>query len=153
MLPERSRETMRARVVVGAAWAMAALSSLTGPPAAAQGILLPRPVPPVHLVRPVQPVHIRSQKVTVRLEQGAVRTEVEQAFFNPNSFQVEGTYLFPIPENAAVSQFRLTIDKEPVEGKLLSVEEARRIYESYVRQNVDPAILEYVGRNAFRARV
>lgn len=119
----------------------------------AQGLVFPRPVPPVHLIRPVQPIHLKSQKVNLYLNQGALRVEVEQTFYNPNAFQVEGTYLFPLPENSAVSNFRLTIGQEPVEGKLLSVEEARRIYESYVRQNVDPAILEYVGRNAFRARI
>jgi Ca-activated chloride channel family protein len=72
---------------------------------------------------------------------------------NPISRVMEGTYLFPLPENAAISNFRMTIDREPVEGRVIDREEARRIYEEYVRRMVDPAILEYVGRNAFRARV
>ncbi|MCC2670161.1 MAG: Vault protein inter-alpha-trypsin domain protein [Armatimonadetes bacterium] len=132
-------------------WAVALVGSLLGAPGAlAQGIILPRPVRPIP--NP-QPLAIRSQKVTLKVESGALKAEVEQVFYNPNSVAMEGTYLFPLPESAAVSNFRMLIDKEPVEGKLLGVDEARRVYESYVRRNVDPAILEYVGRNAFQARV
>ena len=36
---------------------------------------------------------------------------------------------------------------------MLDKDEARRIYESIVNQRRDPALLEYIGRNAFRVRV
>ncbi len=127
-------------------------------PVQAQGLILPQPVPPIGrpIIRPVpvpQPLTVKSQKVTMTVNSGALKVQVEQVFANPNSVQMEGTYLFPLPEGATVSNFRLTVNNEPTEGKLLTVEEARRVYESYVRRNVDPAILEYVGRNAFQARV
>lgn len=130
--------------------AAAALAAVAAPEAKAQGLILPRPVRPVPNV---QPLSVKSQKVTVRVDSGAVKVEVEQVFYNPNGVAMEGTYLFPLPESAAVSNFRLQIGNEPVDGKMLSVDEARRVYESYVRRNIDPAILEYVGRNAFQARV
>lgn len=128
------------------------------PPAQAQGLIFPRPPHPepprrVRPPQPLQPLAVQAQKVRMQVHSGALKVEVEQVFFNPHSVQVEGTYLFPLPAGATVSSFRMTIGKEPVEGKLLGVEEARRIYESYVRRNVDPALLEYVGRNAFQARV
>lgn len=119
-------------------------------PARAQAIVLPRPTRPIAVV---QPLAVKSQQVTLQITDGALKVEVEQVYHNPNSVPMEGTYLFPLPEGAAVSSFRMTVDQEPVEGRLLSVEEARRIYESYVRRQVDPAILEYVGRGAFQARV
>ena len=131
-------------------WLLALLGVLSAPGAQAQGLILPRPVRP--FPNP-QPLAIKSQRVTLRVESGALKAEVEQVFYNPNSVAMEGTYLFPLPESAAVSNFRMLIDKEPVEGKLLTVEEARRVYESYVRRNIDPAILQYVGRNAFQAQV
>jgi Ca-activated chloride channel homolog len=118
--------------------------------AAAQGLILPRPLPDVP--RPPA-LTVKRQKVSVRIDSGAARTEVEQLFVNPISRVMEGTYLFPLPENAAISNFRMTIDREPVEGRVIDRDEARRIYEEYVRRMVDPAILEYAGRNAFRARV
>ncbi|MGV3722791.1 MAG: VIT domain-containing protein, partial [Actinomycetota bacterium] len=128
----------------------AALAALAAPEAGAQGLILPRPVRPAPNV---QPLTVKSQKVVVRVDSGAVKVDVEQVFYNPNSVAMEGTYLFPLPESAAVSNFRLQIGNEPVDGKMLSVAEARRVYESYVRRNIDPAILEYVGRNAFQARL
>ncbi len=119
-------------------------------PVRAQGLIIGRPVRPIPAP---QPLHVKTQKVKMTVSSGALKVEVDQIFANPNSVAMEGTYLFPLPEGATVSNFRLTIDKEPTDGKLLTVEEARRVYESYVRRNVDPAILEYVGRNAFQARV
>lgn len=131
-------------------WLLALWGLLAAPGARAQGLILPRPVRPIP--NPL-PLSIKSQRVTLRVESGALKAEVEQVFYNPNSVAAEGTYLFPLPESAAVSNFRMQIDKEPVEGKLLSVDEARRVYESYVRRSIDPAILQYVGRNAFQAKV
>jgi Ca-activated chloride channel family protein len=118
--------------------------------AQAQGLIIPRPRP--DLPRPPA-LSVKQHRVQVTLNAGAARTEVEQVFVNPTDRVLEGTYIFPLPEDAAVSQFRMTIDKEPVEGKVLDREEARRIYEDYVRRTVDPALLEYVGRGAFQARV
>jgi Ca-activated chloride channel family protein len=40
-----------------------------------------------------------------------------------------------------------------VEARVLEKDEARQIYEDIVRQRRDPALLEYVGRNAFQARI
>ncbi len=141
---------------VGWIWAAATLSLLcVAPPAAAQGFLLPRhPGPPAPGPGPrLLPISIRNQKVDVSVEAGVMRVEVAQDFHNPNPMTLEGTYVFPIPDGAQVSNFRLTINNEPTDGKILTREEARRIYEDYVRRSVDPAILEFVGRTALRARV
>ena len=45
------------------------------------------------------------------------------------------------------------VNGERVEGKLLTREEARRIYDDIVRRQRDPALLEYVGRNLFQASI
>ncbi|MBI3911451.1 MAG: VWA domain-containing protein [Armatimonadetes bacterium] len=127
---------------------------LSGSPASAQGMLLvQRSIPRPHPV-PIPPaLSIKSQRINLRVESGVVHAETQQVFHNPTSAQLEGTYLFVLPEGAAVSQFRMQVGNEPVDGKMLSVEEARRIYESYVRRVIDPGILEYVGRNTFQARI
>src|SRR5262245_56084441 len=124
-------------------------------PAAAQGILIGRPVPgprPLPAPNP-QPLTIRAQRVSLQVDSGAVRTQVSETFQNGGGVAMEGTYLFNLPPGAAVSNFRMQVGSEPVDGKMLTVEEARRVYEGFVRQQIDPGILEYVGHNAFRARV
>ncbi len=54
---------------------------------------------------------------------------------------------------AVVSEFKLWVDDQPVEGKILDADEARKIYEDTVRSLKDPGLLEYVGRGAVQARV
>jgi Ca-activated chloride channel family protein len=41
----------------------------------------------------------------------------------------------------------------PFESRILPAEEAREIYEAIVRERRDPALLEYIGREAVQARV
>ena len=80
-------------------------------------------------------------------------TRIDQAFRNDNDFTVEGTYIFPLPEEAAIQRFAMYMDGKPLEGQVLSREEARAIYESIVRKQRDPALLEYIGHDTFRASI
>lgn len=79
-------------------------------------------------------------------------TEVHltQLLRNHSAQTIEGTYLFPLPKDAAVSDFQMTVDGQVLEGQVLTKEEARRTYEEIVRQRRDPALLEYVGHDSFR---
>jgi Ca-activated chloride channel family protein len=96
---------------------------------------------------------IRYHRVTVTIDDQVALTRVDQVFFNPNEYPVEGTYIFPLPKDAAVSSFNLWMDDQPVKGEILSAEEARRKYEEVVRSLKDPALLEYVDRGAVQARI
>jgi Ca-activated chloride channel family protein len=91
--------------------------------------------------------------VRVTIEDQVATTHVDQVFRNDNGFTVEGTYVFPLPPGAAVSNFTLWIDGEPVEGKVLTREQARQTYEDIVRSLRDPALLEYVDRGAVQASI
>jgi Ca-activated chloride channel homolog len=96
---------------------------------------------------------IRNQDVDVRIADGVAETRIDQTFYNPNAWTAEGTYLFPVPEGAAIGEFTMWVDGEPVEAKLLDAAEARRVYEEIVRTLRDPALLEYAGRGLVRASV
>ena len=121
-------------------------------PALADGIIIPDPLPePVPLAESW--LTIRYHRVTVRIEDQVAVTRVEQEFLNECDWEVEGTYVFPLPEGAAVSEFIMWVDGVPVEGKILEADEARAIYEDIVRRRRDPALLEYVGRDAVQARI
>jgi len=88
---------------------------------------------------------IRYHHVTVTIDEQVATTHIDQVFVNPNTWPVEGTYIFPLPQDSAVTNFTLWIDGKPVEGKVLSAEEARQQYDDVVRQQRDPALLEYAG--------
>jgi Ca-activated chloride channel homolog len=89
----------------------------------------------------------------VAIQDQIVVTHVDQVFFNPNEWDVEGIYLFPLPKDAAVTSFTLWMDNEPVEGQILEAQEARQIYKDIVRDLQDPALLEYVDRGVLQASI
>lgn len=122
-------------------------------PAAADGIIIP--VPPRD--RPIPwreiPLVIKYHRVEVEITDQVATTHVDQVFVNEAMYPVEGTYIFPLPEDAAISSFDMWVDGQKLEGKLLGRDEARAIYEEIVRTQRDPALLEYVGRGAFQASI
>ncbi len=90
---------------------------------------------------------------TVTIEDQVAVTHVDQVFYNPNDWAVEGTYIFPMPLDAAVTAFTLWVDGKPVEGEILDAEQARQTYEQIVRSLRDPALLEYAGQGAVQAHI
>jgi Ca-activated chloride channel family protein len=130
---------------------------LPAAPALADGIIIPEPpfcgTEPCPGPFPVSQLAIRYHRVRVTIEDQVATTHVVQVFRNDNDFTVEGTYVFPLPPGAAVSNFTLWIDGEPVEGKVLTREQARQTYEDIVRSLRDPALLEYVDRGAVQASI
>lgn len=130
--------------------------ALPGGAALADGIIIPDPPvcdPPPCPPTPMTQLVIRYHHVTVTIEDQVAVTHVDQVFYNPYDWQVEGTYLFPIPLDAAVSGFTLWVDGRPVEGQVLDAQQARQTYENIVASLRDPALLEYAGRGAVQARI
>jgi Ca-activated chloride channel family protein len=135
----------------------AAFSLGTVSPAYADGIIIPDPpicdLGPCPEPFPVSQLAIIYHHVQVEIRDQVAVTHVDQVFRNDNDWTVEGTYIFPIPQDATVNDFTLWIDGEPVQGKVLSREEARRTYEEIVRTMRDPALLEYIDRGAVQASI
>jgi Ca-activated chloride channel family protein len=117
--------------------------------ALADGVIIIDPPP---LDRPAY-LTVVYHHVEITIADQVATTKIDQVFRNDNDFAVEGTYLFPLPDEAAIERFVMYVNGEPLEGKVLDRDEARAIYESIVRQNRDPALLEYVGRDCFQASI
>ena len=124
------------------------------------------PVPPVRPIvivpprRPTIPPRPRLQPITVSkhhfavtIKDGVATTVLETVFHNPNPRILEGTYLFPLPKGASVSQFSMWIDGKEMRGELLDSKKARDLYISIVRRMIDPGLLEFVGRETFKMRI
>lgn len=120
-------------------------------PALADGVIIPRPIVP----RPEPPPNlaVKYHRVTVTIDNQVATTHIDQVFVNDSGQELEGDYIFPLPEGADISQFSMWVDGKRLEAQVLSADEARSVYEEIVRSRRDPALLEYVGRNAFRARI
>ncbi|MBE3124297.1 MAG: VWA domain-containing protein [Acidobacteria bacterium] len=115
----------------------------------ADGFIIPSPRPG----QDIPPLSVKYHHVTVEIVDQVAKTSVDQVFVNHFGRDIEGTYIFPVPEGASVSEFAMYIGNERVKGEILDGREARRIYEDIVRRMRDPGLLEYMGHNLFRARV
>jgi Ca-activated chloride channel family protein len=118
--------------------------------AAAQGIVIERAGPESGPRHPA-PVLLREHRISVEIRDQAAETEVLQVFFNPHPQDLEGIYLFPLPDGAAISRFTMTMGGKDVAGEILDAAKAREIYRSIVRRRLDPGLLEFAGRGCIRA--
>lgn len=125
--------------------------------AAAQGVIVPGPCTrcpdgprPIALPRSLP---VKSIKVDVKIGSQVATTHVEQVFRNDTDATLEGTYFFPIPETASISEFAIWDGDRRLVGEVRSREEARRIYDEIVRRQRDPGLLEYAGKNLFQASI
>jgi Ca-activated chloride channel family protein len=122
-----------------------------------QGVLVPNDdawrMPRHWPVRPENAYRIRELTVDSSIKEQIAMTQVTQVFENTCSRQIEASFVFPIPYDGAVSQMTFLVDGKEYAAKLLAADEARRIYEGYVRHNQDPALLEWVGQGMFKTSV
>ncbi|MBM4424474.1 MAG: VWA domain-containing protein [Chloroflexi bacterium] len=98
-------------------------------------------------------LEIKYHRVTVSIENQIAVTEVDQLFYNPNDWEAEGMYVFPIPKDATVNDFVMWVDGKKIEAKILDADEAKKIYTDIVAQRRDPALLEYIGQGAVQASI
>lgn len=99
------------------------------------------------------PLHLKYQRINVEITDGVAVTHVQQTFTNPLSSQVEGTYVFPLPEGVAVGDFAMTIDGKTLKGEVLEKDRARQTYEEIVRRTRDPGLLEFLGNRLYQASI
>ncbi len=81
------------------------------------------------------------------------RTRVTQQFRNPANGWVEGVYVFPLPENAAVDTLKMVIGDRVIVGDIKERQEARRIYEEAKANGEKTALLEQERPNLFTNQV
>ena len=106
-----------------------------------------------HAQRRAIPLEISRHHTKINIRNQLATTKVDQVFTNRNGFPVDGMYIFPVPEDAVVSNLALSINGELVNGELLSQEESYRIYRESARHGENKAILEHVGTRAFVVKV
>lgn len=99
------------------------------------------------------PVNLKSVNATIQLKEGIGNITLEETFFNPSNFRLEGEYIFALPGESQIHDFFLYINGNKTAGEILDGTEAAKIYEGIVRKMRDPALLEYAGNSLFKARI
>jgi Ca-activated chloride channel family protein len=104
--------------------------------ARADGMILPETLTPDYLA-------VRYHRVTVTIKDNHAVTQVEQEFYNPHPFPVEGRYTFPVPPEAMVSEFRAEVDGQPQAVTRQDAATTNAALYDIVAQRRDPSLLQY----------
>jgi tetratricopeptide (TPR) repeat protein len=80
-------------------------------------------------------------------------TELEFRFRNPKARRVEGRFNCVLPPDAAISRFAKEVNGHLMEGEVVERLRANQVYEQFLHQMRDPALLEQDQGNRFSARI
>lgn len=99
------------------------------------------------------PAPLVATDVTLDVSGPIVRATVTQRFENPSEAWVEGTYVFPLPEDSGVDRLRMQIGDRFIEGEIHERQQARRIYEQARAAGQRASLLEQERPNMFTTSV
>ncbi len=117
----------------------------------ANGVIIPMPMPTV--IEKIPLLKMKNHFVQVEINNQIAKTKIEEVFVNDFHRDIEGIYIFPLPEDSSISNILMFIDGKKVKGEILEKDKALKIYEDIVRKMRDPALLEYAGRNLYRLKI
>ena len=100
-----------------------------------------------------EPLTVGYHKVSVEIRDQIARTTIEESFVNHTNSRLEGTFHFPLPQDASISGFGMWIGNDLIEADIVEKQRAREIYETILRERRDPGLLEWTSGNLFKARV
>ncbi|MCD6052106.1 MAG: marine proteobacterial sortase target protein [Verrucomicrobia bacterium] len=78
---------------------------------------------------------------------------VTQQFHNPYDQKIEAVYVFPLPHNAAVNEFIMTIGERRIRGIIRDRQEAEEIYQAAKQQGYTASLLTQERPNIFTQSV
>jgi Ca-activated chloride channel family protein len=113
----------------------------------------PRPQPMPSFPPDAAPVTMSGYRVEGTVTDQVADLTYRITFHNPTDRRLEGVLMVPVPADAALSGFAMTVGGKETKGELIESGQAASIYEGIVRQMRDPGLLELVGERMFRARV
>jgi Ca-activated chloride channel family protein len=91
--------------------------------------------------------------VHFRIQGLLAEVTVEQTYRNDSKDWLEGRYLLPLPENAAVHALHLQVGERIVVGEVREKEEAQAIYQAAAQQGQVAGLVEQNRPNLFRTSV
>ena len=120
--------------------------TLMAPPAPAQGLLKPRGQGTLQL-------RAKSVQADVAITGQFATTELNLVYQNETYRRVEADFMYALPEDTVVTYFAYWFGEEKVVARVVEKERAAAIYQHITSRQRDPALIEMVGKNKFRARI
>lgn len=134
----------------------AMLAVTDSPAAASQGrsaSLNDYPADMVPQGKTLVPLPLQHTDVQARVTGYVASVEVTQQFHNPFDTKIEAVYVFPLPQDAAVSDFVMTIGERKIRGIIREKHEAQQLYAAARAQGYRAALLTQIRPNIFAQNV
>ncbi len=98
-------------------------------------------------------VGLSDLKINVQVVGNIATTTMDMNFYNGLDRILEGELNFPLGDGQTVSRFAMDVNGKLREGVVVEKNKGRKAFETIVRRQVDPGLLEMTKGNNFKARV
>ncbi|MCZ6793359.1 MAG: VIT domain-containing protein, partial [Planctomycetota bacterium] len=99
------------------------------------------------------PVPLEHTDVRGRISGYIATVDVRQSFHNPFDTKIEASYVFPLPHDAAVTDFVMVIGERKIRGIIRERQEAQRIYDAARSRGHVASLLTQERPNIFTQKV
>ena len=99
------------------------------------------------------PLGMNRLKVDIKVVGNIAVTTLDMTFYSEEARVLEGELYFPLATGQTVSRFAMEVDGKLREGVVVDKAQGRVAFESTVRQNIDPGLIEWSKGNNFKARI
>ncbi len=98
-------------------------------------------------------VPLKQMDVRVNVVGATAEVYLTQIFVNTHDRAIEATYVFPLPDDAAVHRMRMIVDDRIIESEVREKEEAREVYTEAKKAGHGAALVEQTTPNIFTSSV
>ena len=99
------------------------------------------------------PLPLKHTDVKGQISGYIATVDVTQKFHNPYDEKIEAVYVFPLPQNAAINEFLMTIGERRIRGIIRERKEAEKIYRQARSQGHVASLLTQERPNIFTQKV
>ena len=96
---------------------------------------------------------LKKSKVHFNVNGMVLNVSLKQSFKNESSEWVEGVYVFPLPEKAAIHRMQIKIGERIIEGGVKEKQAAKRIYQTAKKAGQKASLVEQQRPNMFTTHI
>jgi hypothetical protein len=98
-------------------------------------------------------IQISSMHVAIKTMGNIAITSYDITFYNPSMRLLEGELNFPLKANQQIVDFSMDVNGQLRKGVVVEKNKGQRVFETIVREGIDPGLLEKTKGNNFRLRI
>lgn len=100
-----------------------------------------------------QPLRLKRIQANVEIERQFALTKTVMTFQNEVSDRIEADFIYTLPQGSVATYFAYWYGEEKVVARVVEKGRAASIYQHITSRMRDPALIEMIGKNTFRARI